>query len=253
MVKVKKDLTGKEFGRLTVICRADDQPNGRGGFRAMWRCKCGCDKGTITIVRGAHLTSGTIQSCGCLKMERAFETNKKYNSYEKRQDEHGEWYYVGWTSNTNKEFYFNIEDYNDVKDLCWSEKISRNYHRLQAYSVKLKRMVTMSHVLGCKNYDHIDRNPLNNRRNNLRPATLAENARNKTKLRDNESGVMGVGWNKKTQKWIVRIMVDRQSIYLGLFVNKEDAIKARLNAEVKYFGEFAPQKHLYEQYGITEN
>ena len=236
-----------------MMYRADDQPNGRGGFRAMWVCKCGCDKQTITIVRGAHLTSGAVKSCGCLKMEKAYETNKKYNVYEKRQDEFGKWYYVGWTSNTNKEFYIDLDDYNDIKDMCWYESVHRNYHRLQAYNVKLKQNVTMTHVLGCKNYDHIDRNPLNNRRNNLRPATLAENARNKTKLRDNASGGMGVGWNKVTQKWIVRIMVDRQSIYLGLFDNKEDAIRARLNAEVKYFGEFAPQKHLYEQYGIIDN
>ena len=39
-------------------------------------------------------------------------------------------------------------------------------------------------------------------------------------------------------------------MFLGHFDNKDDAIRARLNAEVKYFGEFAPQKHLYEQYGI---
>lgn len=39
-------------------------------------------------------------------------------------------------------------------------------------------------------------------------------------------------------------------IHLGYFDNKDDAIKARLYAEQKYFKEFAPQKHLYEQYGI---
>ena len=39
---------------------------------------------------------------------------------------------------------------------------------------------------------------------------------------------------------------------LGYFTNKNDAIKARLNGEVKYFGEFSSQKHLYEQYGIDE-
>ena len=46
-------------------------------------------------------------------------------------------------------------------------------------------------------------------------------------------------------------MVNGKNIYLGVFVNKEDAIKTRLNAEQKYFGEFAPQQHLYEQYNIN--
>ena len=41
------------------------------------------------------------------------------------------------------------------------------------------------------------------------------------------------------------------SSYLGSFSNKDDAIKARLNAEAKYFGKFAPQRHLFEQYGIN--
>ena len=39
---------------------------------------------------------------------------------------------------------------------------------------------------------------------------------------------------------------------LGYFNIKEDAIKTRLEAEAKYYGEFAPQRHLFEQYGITQ-
>ena len=40
---------------------------------------------------------------------------------------------------------------------------------------------------------------------------------------------------------------------LGRFSDKEDAIKARLQAEAKYFKEFAPQRHLFKQYGILED
>jgi hypothetical protein len=38
---------------------------------------------------------------------------------------------------------------------------------------------------------------------------------------------------------------------LGYFINKDDAIKTRLSAEAKYYGEFAPQKHLFEEYGVA--
>lgn len=48
-------------------------------------------------------------------------------------------------------------------------------------------------------------------------------------------------------------MLNRKTIYLGVFNNKEDAIKARLQAENKYFGEFAPQRRLFSQYGISED
>lgn len=54
------DLTGRRFGRLTVIGRAgsDKQDN------AMWLCRCDC--GTEKVIRGYHLRSGIIRSCGCL-------------------------------------------------------------------------------------------------------------------------------------------------------------------------------------------
>lgn len=58
-------------------------------------------------------------------------------------------------------------------------------------------------------------------------------------------------WYKAGQKWAANIKCNKQSFHLGYFINKDDAIRARLNAEVKYFGEFAPQKHLFEKYGIT--
>lgn len=42
-------------------------------------------------------------------------------------------------------------------------------------------------------------------------------------------------------------------MHLGSFSDKEDAIKARLQAEAKYFKKFAPQRHLFKQYGILED
>jgi len=54
-----------------------------------------------------------------------------------------------------------------------------------------------------------------------------------------------------TGKWCSRIKHDDIDYYLGVHSDKEEAIKIRLKAELKYFGlEFAPQRHLFEQYGI---
>lgn len=55
------DLTGKVFSRLTVIERAENTRKGE----SVWRCVCTCGK--ECIVRGDHLRSGAIRSCGCLR------------------------------------------------------------------------------------------------------------------------------------------------------------------------------------------
>lgn len=67
----------------------------------------------------------------------------------------------------------------------------------------------------------------------------------------NKSGVVGVSWNKKRNNWKSVLIFDGKENYLGNFKNKDDAIKARLLAEVQYYGEYAPQKHLFNQYGIN--
>jgi hypothetical protein len=86
----------------------------------------------------------------------------------------------------------------------------------------------------------------------LRKATHKENTRNRTKTRRNTSGFVGVTLNKNSQKWRAIIVVNSKTISLGEYCNKDDAVKARLKAEAAYFGEFAPQIHLFEQYGITQ-
>ena len=248
MIKVKKDLTGQTFGRLTVVRQAEDYVSPQGRHCVQWECQCSCKDKNIIIVRGANLQSGFTQSCGCLHLERTSEAQKEYNRY----DLSGE-YGVGWTHNTNKEFYFDLEDYDLIKDYCWSEYINNKngYHSLETHDYNNnKKNIKMCWLFGYKGYDHEDHNPLNNRRCNLRPATKSENAHNKSKQHNNTSGVIGVCWKKNENKWKAQIVVNNKQISLGYYQNKEEAIKRRLEAEKKYFGEFAPQKYLYEEYNI---
>lgn len=161
-------------------------------------------------------------------------------------------YGIGYCSNTGNEFYFDLEDYDLIKDYCWFEHAdTNNYHVLRTRDPKTKKHITMHVLLGYKNHDHIDRNPLNNRKTNLRKATHIENTRNRSLPSHNTSGVIGVTWHCRDFHWKSRITINSQRINLGSFVNKEDAIKTRLTAELKYYGKFAPQKHLFEQYEIT--
>lgn len=87
------------------------------------------------------------------------------------------------------------------------------------------RMVFMHRVLMGEpeglQIDHKDSDGLNNRRRgekgNLRLATNTENSRNQRTPKCNNSGVKGVGWEPRRQKWRARIMVDRKEISLGYF------------------------------------
>ena len=61
---------------------------------------------------------------------------------------------------------------------------------------------------------------------------------NRDKPRQNTSGIKGVYWHKKHKKWQANLQINGKLIYLGLYLNKEDAINARKQAELKYFKEF---------------
>ena len=98
--------------------------------------------------------------------------------------------------------------------------------------------------------DHINRDKLDNRKCNLRISDKTGNNRNVGLQKNNTSGITGVGWNRQMNKWIAQITVNYKTIYLGSFNDKEDAIKCRLMAEKKYFGEYAPQQYLFDKYDI---
>ena len=89
------------------------------------------------------------------------------------------------------------------------------------------------------NVDHINGDRADNRWCNLRMATSSQNSHNRRVGRYNTSGVPGVTWNKRLQKWRAFIRSGGEATHLGLFVEFEDAVAARRAAEVKYFGEFS--------------
>jgi hypothetical protein len=178
---------------------------------------------------------------------------KKYNNYVLNlEDEYG-LYGIGYCFNTGHEFYFDMDDYDRIKNYCWSEKKDKNYSRVRAYDSNTKKTIFMHYITSDRYCDHIDRNPFNNRKYNLRKATMSENNRNHNLRKNNKCGITGVHWHKLRSKWMVYIEVDSKRKHLGYFLEKDDAIKTRLEAEAKYFKEFAPQRHLFEEYGIKDS
>lgn len=78
--------------------------------------------------------------------------------------------------------------------------------------------------------DHINQIRDDNRWVNLREVTRTENAKNLARRRDNKSGVTGVFWNPINENWRVAV----SSKCFGSFKTKEEAIKVRKAAEIKY-------------------
>ena len=243
VIKVKDDLTGKVFGRLTVIRQDEDFISSNGQRRPMWICKCSCENGSLISVRGDSLISNHTMSCGCLQSENAQKIGKDNQRYNKN-DLLGE-YGILWSTNTNEKIYFDLSDADNILQYNWNVN-KQGY----AYTSINRKIVLMHRLLGYYYPDHHNRNKLDNRRENLISCTVQENARNGSVRSTNTSGFIGVSQRKDTRKWAAGIYVDGHKVHLGYFTNKNDAIIARLQAEADNFGEFAPQRHLFQEYGI---
>ncbi len=89
--------------------------------------------------------------------------------------------------------------------------------------------------------DHKNRSRHDNRNENLRIATRSNNGMNSLEQSNNTSGFRGVVWHRASNKWMARIKLNQEEIYLGTYNNFEDAVKVRLDAEARYFGDFAPR------------
>ena len=87
--------------------------------------------------------------------------------------------------------------------------------------------------------DHINGDTGDNRIENLRLATITQNAANSKLRAANTSGAKGVVWHKRDKVWCAGIGVNGKNIHLGNFTNKQSAAEAYRDAAVRYFGEFA--------------
>jgi hypothetical protein len=87
--------------------------------------------------------------------------------------------------------------------------------------------------------DHINHNKLDNRKENLRICTEAENVHNTRISRNNTSGYKGVTFHKRDKKWQTQIRSGQGKRYLGYFNTAEEAAKNYDEKAKEAFGEFA--------------
>lgn len=173
--------------------------------------------------------------------------SKNYNEYRIEND-----IVIGKSSNTDDEFFVDACDFNRIKDISWSVRTnSVGMKELCGWSPELKKTTRMHIVLGFANYDHIDRNELNNCRSNLRPATKQEQIWNRNKAKNTTSKVVGVSYYAKRKKWVAELSYNYKRIFRKYFNTEEEAILARLKVEAENIPlEFAPNRHLFKEYNI---
>lgn len=145
---------------------------------------------------------------------------------------------IGFLHRSGKPFLFDKEDYEKIKDITWVE--GRGGYASGYSAGRWPYMHRL--ILPCEGMliDHINRNRLDNRKRNLRIASIEENARNRSRSKNNTSGCTGVFFETGRKRWKAQIWVDGRSINLGRYRDKLEAEKARKDAERQYFGEFAP-------------
>ena len=138
-------------------------------------------------------------------------------------------------------FMIDKEDYLLVKDFVW-HKDGNGYiiTKKNGEIFKLHRLLMGLSKVDNLEVDHVDRNPLNNTRSNLRLATRSENCINRDVSSFNKSGCVGVYWNNSVQKWAVQINKDGNRYYLGVYSDFDEAVKVRQKAESDLFGDFIP-------------
>ncbi len=205
-------LAGKTFGLLTVIKQVD----GKDTRASYWLCRCKC--GNERVVAGSSLKRGATVSCGCIndKKRRERFTDKTGQRFGK----------LVVLRKTDKRSHGKIvwECRCDCGNIC------------EVAADNLGRDTTSC---GCVKTDMLLEDVVEGTR--LRNLT-----KKKGKRINRDSGVKGVTWDTKRNKWRVQIMIRGRNISLGRYKEEEEldeAIEVRKKAEEAYF------RPIIEKYG----
>lgn len=214
--RAAEDLTGRRFGRLTVIRQLENK-----NHRTRWLCRCDC--GNEKEVASRDLKAGKVKSCGCLRREGS--KNKKDISGRRfgrltalhptdRRDVHGVIYWVCQCDCGNQT---EVPASNLVNGTCKS--------------------------CGCLRKENQDK--IQDRLHRV-DGTCIEFLEKRKKRRDNKSGFRGV-YQGKNGRYRVSIGFQGRRIYLGMYDDFDNAVEARLEAEKNIYGEFLDGYHKWEK------
>lgn len=205
-------LSGQRFGRLLVVERL---------VMKGWLCICDC--GNKTIQQTNPLQNGGSKSCGCYKRDVARSKRHLEKVNYQMPGFHSWRGMVERCTNPNHDKYKNYGG-RGIR-VCDRWRIFKNFY------IDMGEKPSPKHSI-----DRIDTDgdycP-----ENCKWSDQVEQCRNKKSYGKNTSGCIGVHWNKRSNKWVASITVaNKKKVSLGYYVDINDAIKARKEAEQKYWG-----------------
>lgn len=236
-----EDLTNKTFGKLKVLKYDSKQHS-----HSKWVCECEC--GNIIVKSISFLNNSKFLMCdNCKKLETTtpkVKTEYKEKQYYQQKLNKIE-YYDEHSSLINDTVVVDNDDVplilsygryvtinNGGYALMWWKNSELFIHRLVMGLPQ--RYDTVSKLIS----DHKDGNRLDCRKQNLRVCKKELNPINCKTYKNNTSGKKGISWNKKLNKWQVNLQHGGKNNYLGVYINFQEAVQVRKDAEIKFFGEF---------------
>ena len=139
------------------------------------------------------------------------------------------------------------DDLEKCSKLTWHYAKNKDSKYIQT-RIKGKMIKLHRYIMNMNNsnlvVDHINRNPLDNRKSNLRICSYKENSFNKSIRVDNTSGIPGVRFHKTNKKWRAKIKYNNLTIHLGYFEDINEALINRRVAEEILFGEYSPNEKM---------
>ena len=158
-----------------------------------------------------------------------------------------------WNGNENLQAIIDLDDLERVINFpyTWFAKFNKSidgyYAAASQYHPELKRARPIhlhQFIMNTteNNVDHINHNPLDDRKSNLRVITVKQNSRYREgKNKNNKSGYRNVCWDKSYKQWKVQLQVDGKGKILGMFPEDklEEAGRFAEKMRQKYYGEYA--------------
>jgi hypothetical protein len=217
-----EDLTGKEYHNRIVVRRLPKNPKRKD---ILWEVKCKFCGRTVTMVR-SDIIKGK-HTCMCLRP--SSNLGKVIgNKFDVIDD------IVTMYDSNGISFTLDLEDLSKVQKYTW---VVSNGYVCNGNTSLLLHQYLMNCPKG-KVVDHIDGNPLNCVKSNMRVCTKHQNNQNHKVSSNNVTGCTGVHLYKRTGKYTASIYHKGKRVHLGTFNTYEEAVSVRKEAEEKYFGEF---------------
>lgn len=225
---------GKRFGKLTIISLPEFKDCSNSRKRIVYKCKCDC--GNECVVLRDCLLNNKTKSCGCLNREMAAQRCANRRNRNKFVLKDG--YYEVYDEN-NRMFLIDEDKRSTIENMYWSfndagyvhSKYNKQHYLLHRFITQCPDNMVIDHI-------HGKETRFDNRMSNLRICTNQENTCNQKLSSNNTSGCTGVRKISEA-KWTAQIGYKNRKIHLGTYGSFEDAVKARKEAERKYFNEWS--------------